>query len=384
MILDKGFIIFNDKKIPFVIENFRMELFTDDDILLEFIKKYNFVTNYILKGQCYIYGTNAQHAIFLVEWSSGSTCYLKCYIVNTIPSDGEYDSVGLQSRFLDDVFRYDYEYLDSVKDGINLDIKPKNIYNLSFGMDGKQYEANYRIGRNNSKGLLEERERKGEILIAVHTDEIQEIYNLSMVFYRLAMFMTSCANTPFKRIALYRNEHKVGWFYCPLVSENAVSGRNILFCKLDVIKYIPKILNNIALDSGNKITKSIPLGHLSDFDNLLTPHRFIEQTMAFEYLFDKLEPKKAKNSKFTLKKEMHAMFEEFSELLHDTKVTAEDISEHIKSLRHSIVHGRTYYYDFKSNTNTQCSIYLLDELIKKMSLKWIGFTKEEIAEYPVL
>lgn len=35
----KGFISFREGKIPFVVENYRMELFTDDDLLNEFTRK---------------------------------------------------------------------------------------------------------------------------------------------------------------------------------------------------------------------------------------------------------------------------------------------------------------------------------------------------------
>lgn len=44
----KGFIFFRDGKIPFVIENYHMELFTDDPLLDDFCKEYNFKENYIL------------------------------------------------------------------------------------------------------------------------------------------------------------------------------------------------------------------------------------------------------------------------------------------------------------------------------------------------
>lgn len=381
--LNKGFILFHDGKIPFVIEDYRMELFSDDDLLHEFSKEYNFKFNYILTGQCFSNGIHAQPAVFLVERSTGSTCYLKCYIINKLTSDGEYDSIGLQSLFLDDVFRYNYEYIDSIRAGINLALEPKNLYKLSFSMEGNQYNADYRIGYDNRLGLLEDREKKGEIFIPLYTDKIQEIYNLSMIFYRLAMFMTSHANVPFKRITLYRKGHKAGWFFCPFISDDVVSSNDVLFHELDVMKYIPKILNNIALDSGNKITQSVPLGHLSDFDNLLTPHRFMEQIMAFEYLFDKLEPQKSKDKRFSLKNELKAMFDKFPEVLSTKIVTAESASEDIKTMRNSIAHGHAYYYDFKSDSNTQYLIFLLDTLIRKMSLQWIGFTKEEIENYPV-
>lgn len=382
--MNKGFITFRDGKIPFVIDEYRLELFTDDELLQEFSKEYNFKSNYILQGHLFTNSIQGQPATFLVERSTGSTCYLRCYSVFMLSSDGEYDAIGLQSPFLDDVFRYSYEYIDSVRAGANLAFEPKNIYDFSYEIDGRQYQSVYRIGHDNCLGLLEDHNKQGEIITPVHTEDIQECYNVAMVFYRLAMFMISHANVPFKRITLYEKGHKVGWFFCPFVSENAVSGNDVLFCELDVMKYVPNILSNIAKDSGNKITQSVPLGHISEFENLLSPHRFIEQIMAFEYLFDKLEPKKANDNKVHLKDELKEMFDEFPELLSSRKtITSESASEHIKTMRNNIAHGHAYYYDFKTDSNTQYLIFVLDKLIRKMSLRWIGFTKEEIEKYPV-
>ena len=118
----KGFIFFRDGKIPFVIENYRMELFTDDSLLDDFCKEYNFKENYILHGQCFDIGIRGRKATFLVENSIGSTCYLRCYTINMFDKDEEYDSIGLQSPSLDEVFRCEYEYIDMVRAGINLAI----------------------------------------------------------------------------------------------------------------------------------------------------------------------------------------------------------------------------------------------------------------------
>ena len=60
----KGFIDFREGKIPFVIENYRMELFTDDDLLNDFSKEYNFKKNYILHGQYFDIGSQGQTATF--------------------------------------------------------------------------------------------------------------------------------------------------------------------------------------------------------------------------------------------------------------------------------------------------------------------------------
>lgn len=360
-----------------------MELFTDDGSLSEFAKEYNFKKEYTLHGQYFRNGIQGQPATFLVDYSMGSTCYLRCYIIHMATSEGVYDSIGFQSPFLDDVFRYKYEYLDMVRAGANLALEPKDAYKIPFVMNNLSYELVFRIGHDNRLGLLEDFDRKGELLLALHRNDIQECYDITMVLHRLAMFMTSHTDAPFKCITLYKNGLKAGWFYCQYVSEDAISGYDGFFHELDVMKYIPKILNNIAKDSGNKITKSIPLGHLGGFDDTFLPQRFVEQVMAFEYLFDKLDHQKAQNSKFPLKKELEQMFNEFPQLLENTNFTAEVASEKIKEIRRTIAHGYAYYYDFKDDPIAQYQIILLDRLIRNMSLLWIGFTKEEIADYPI-
>ena len=172
----KGFIFFRDGKIPFVIENYRMELFTDDSLLDDFCKEYNFKENYILHGQCFDIGIRGRKATFLVENSMGSTCYLRCYIINMFDKDEEYDSIGLQSPSLDEVFRYEYEYIDMVRAGINLAIEPKVVYKVPFGMNDQKYELEFRIGHDNRLGLLEDLDRKCELILPLHTNEIQECY----------------------------------------------------------------------------------------------------------------------------------------------------------------------------------------------------------------
>ena len=163
---------------PFVIENYRMELFTDDSLLDDFCKEYNFKENYILHGQCFDIGIRGRKATFLVENSMGSTCYLRCYIINMFDKDEEYDSIGLQSPSLDEVFRYEYEYIDMVRAGINLAVKPKVVYKVPFGMNDQKYELEFRIGHDNRLGLLEDLDRKGELILPLHTNEIQECYDI--------------------------------------------------------------------------------------------------------------------------------------------------------------------------------------------------------------
>ena len=373
----KGFISYKSSKIAFVIENFRMELFSENNNSLDsFINEYRLEQEFILCGQCFRFGTQGQTINFLVEYMLGSTCYLRCYLINSIGSDSIFDTIGFQSLFLDDVFRYKYNYIDKSRAGENLSVKSQSVYKFNFSMNNRQYGLEYRIGQDTRLGLLEDFDKRGELLVSLHTNEIQEYNDITIVLYRFAMFMISRADVPFKEIILYKNGIKNGWFYCPLVCESASSFKEVAFADFDVMKYIPKILNNISLDAGNEIKNSIPLGHLKSHELLFSPQRFIEQVISFEYLFDKLDRKRARSRGVTLKEELKIMFDKFPQLLNNTNITSEMASEKIKEIRRVITHGYSYYYDFMDDAKLQFLILRFDELILKMSLTWIGFTED--------
>lgn len=213
----KGFIFFRDGKIPFVIENYRMELFTDDSLLDDFCKEYNFKENYILHGQCFDIGIRGRKATFLVENSIGSTCYLRCYTINMFDKDEEYDSIGLQSPSLDEVFRCEYEYIDMVRAGINLAIEPKVVYKVPFGMNDQKYELEFRIGHDNRLGLLEDLDRKCELILPLHTNEIQECYDITNVLHRLATYapmITKKAVIPSGKQASFERNRNLFYVCC--------------------------------------------------------------------------------------------------------------------------------------------------------------------------
>ena len=377
----KGFINYKDGKIPFIINNFCMELFTDDSLLSDFFREHNHKKDYVLKGQCFRNGRHGVDATFFVEYSMGATCYLRCYIIFTLGVSEEYDTIGFQSLFLDDIFRYKYEYLSLVKEGHNLAVKPEVILTIPFSMNTSQYDLTYQIGHDNGLGLLEDFEKQGEALVKVNTTNIRECNNLTIVLHRLAMFMSSYANAPFKKITLYKNGIYSGSFFCPFISEEAVSCQDIRFFEFDTKKFLPRILSNIALDSGNRISQSVPLGHLGDSDSHFAPQRFIQHVMAFEYLYEKLEPAKAKNTRqFPLKVQLAEMFDKYPETLFPNADSTE-VSEEIKKTRVDITHGYAYYYDFKNDRSMMQKILMLDSLIQKMSLQLMGFSKEEIDDF---
>jgi hypothetical protein len=127
------------------------------------------------------------------------------------------------------------------------------------------------------------------------------------------------------------------------------------FHTFQIEKYIAKILNNFAKDLGAKITTSIPLGHLESYEHFHTPNRFIEQIQAFEYLFYKSMPEKKDIT--TLKEKLETMFNFFPDVLNHINMSADDVAKNIKKLRVNIVHGDSYYYDFKDDNISQRYIF---------------------------
>lgn len=150
----KGFIIYKNGKIPFVIDKYRMELFTDDKILNDFMQEHNKKRNYILSGVYFSLGTEPRKITILVEHSLGSTCYLSCYIVENLHVKEGYNEIGIQSSYLDDVFRYKYNYIDLSRTGINFAVDIKEVYSIPFEMGDNTYNLKYCIGHNGNLGLI--------------------------------------------------------------------------------------------------------------------------------------------------------------------------------------------------------------------------------------
>jgi hypothetical protein len=377
----KGIIDYQNGKIPFIIDNYQMNLFSEKELVTLFVKEHNFKTNYILTGQCFDIGNTPRDITLLVEKSMGSTCYITCFIVNNLSSDKKIDSINFESRLLDSIFRYKYHYLDLSRAGVNLAAEQTEIYSIPFNICRSTYELKYLIGQNHRMGLLESFRMRGKTSILLQTAQIEECYRVTLLMNRFSKFITSTADVSFERITLSANGFAAANFYCKCVSNNSAVDLDVLFCEFPVMKYTARILDNLAFELDSKITKSIPLGHLTNYDNRYTPHRFIEQVTAFEYLFEKLEPEKAKSSKFSLKTELKLMFDAFPEILNGVRINSDEIANRIKELRRNIVHGYAYYYDFNNDSNIQFCIIKIADLIQRMSLKLIGFDNYEISEF---
>lgn len=377
----KGVINYQNGKIPFIIDNYQMSLFSEEELVSLFVKEYNFKKNYILTGQCFIGGNMPRHITLLVEKSMGNTCYLTCFIINRIGSDKEINSINFESKILDSIFQYKYHYLDLSRGGINLGVEKTEIYSIPFNIKDNNYELKYLIGKNSHMGLLESFKMCGNTSVSLQNEQIEDYYRIIILMSRFCKFITSTNDVTFERVTLCENEFNVADIYCKYVSNNAIAEIDIMFHEFPIMKYIPKILNNLALELDSKITKSIPLGHLEYYGNFYTPYRFIEQITAFEYLFEKLEPKKAKSKAFPLKAELKLMFDAFPEILNDARMKSDEIANMIKEVRINIIHGYAYYYDFNNDVSIQLCIIKLADLIQRMSLKHIGFKNSEISEF---
>ena len=70
----------------------------------------------------------SQEAVFLVEYSMGSTCYLRCYTVYMFDTGNSYDSIGFQSLFLDDIFGFlTVLFPDIINQGLDIGIHSHGI-----------------------------------------------------------------------------------------------------------------------------------------------------------------------------------------------------------------------------------------------------------------
>jgi len=207
----KGVIDYQNGKIPFIIDNYQMNLFSEQELVTLFVKEYNFKTNYILTGQCFGDGNIPQEITLLVEESMGSTCYLTCFIINNLSSDEKIDSINFESGLLDGIFRYKYHYLDLARSGVNLAAEQSEVYSIPFHICGSKYELKYSIGQNHRMGLLESFKMRGKTSVLLQTAQIEECYRITLLMNRFSKFITSTADATFERITLSTNKIVAGF-----------------------------------------------------------------------------------------------------------------------------------------------------------------------------
>lgn len=260
-----------------------MELFTDDPLLDAFTKEYNFRTNYVLTGECFSLDVTSQKIVLNVEQTMGHTCYLTCFLINQIGRDNQFDSITFESDLLDCIFRYKYNYLDIARAGTNLAVESKEVYRIPFSIDTKPYELKYIIGRRNRLGILESFKTSGRTVVSLSSTDLKECYKIVTLLERFMKFVSNSSDVYFQRITFTDGDLPAAFFYCKSVSEKSSKGIDIFYHDFDVMKYTPKIIENLAKEPGNRITQSITLGHIGNFESSFTPQRFIEQIMAFEY-----------------------------------------------------------------------------------------------------
>ena len=373
----KGFIDYNNGKIPFVLQKYKLDLFGSDELIKTFIKEHNFQNNYILTGQYFRMGTTPERITLLIDRSMGETCYVTCFILERLRHDSGFDCINFQSRSLDSIFKYKYNYIDLSRKGVNLSNGKYEVYKIPFTLEAETYDLSYQIGQKTRLGLLEDFSAWGVSSVPLKFADINECYKLAVLLERFSKFLINHSYAPFKKIVLSKNSFPVGWFYYNNLSDEPYYDYDGMFQDYDVDKYSSKILTNIAANPDSKIITSVPLGHLSNHDNLFSPQRFMEQVMTFEYLYHKLYPSKNNTPLIDKLKEM---FTEFPKIL-DSAITAHSIADEIKELRRRITHGYEYYYTFENDLQSKRNICKLDTLIKFMSLKVIGFDNQEIDDY---
>lgn len=380
----KGFINYKSEQIPFAMENYQMELFSSNEELLnEFMKEHNFQSDYILHGVYFRIGTTPQSITMLIKESTANTCYVSCYCVNLIGKESQFDSISFQSRQLDGVFRYRYNYIDYIRQGENLSVAQKEIYKFPLKIGDDACKLVYKIGLEEKWGLLEDFEKWGETVVIFPHDstDIKKCYEITSLMERFVRFMAPFADVAFRMVTLLKDDRPVAHFYCNIISNQPMSDYDTFFHDLDVMKYVPRILANLALDLDNKITQSMNVGHIGGFEEQYAPRRFVEQMQVFEYLFEKLEPQKARKKDFPLQKELELMLNYFPSVQTWYRCDSSQMAGRIKELRRTIAHGYAYYYEFGDDIEIKRCMIVMDHLIKCMNLRVVGFNNKEIVEF---
>ena len=124
-----------------------------------------------------------------------------------------YNEIGIQSSYLDSVFRYKYNYIDLSRTGMNFAVDIKEVYSIPFEMENNTYNLKYCIGHNGKLGLLEDFERNGDARIRLKEGTILECARIVRILHRFSMFMNSQADVSFKKIALYNDGILAGCFF---------------------------------------------------------------------------------------------------------------------------------------------------------------------------
>lgn len=381
--MHKGFIDYRNTKIPFVIDDFKLELFSQDDILDTFMQEYRTSKNFLLTGECILFGKSARKIILLVEDFSAYLFNLSCYIIHRFERAEAYDEICFRSQVLDSIFQYKYHYLDLCRAGSNLNSSENIVYAVPFDINTDKHTLTYKIGSTHILGMLEKFDNVGKTSITLSQSDIYECRQLVLLMERLSSFLTSCPRITFNHISLFNKGFPEATFYCKQVCDDAFLDFDIIFYQFSVDTYIPRILQHLAAENDTKITKSIPLGHLGEYNSPFTPQRFIEQVIAFEYLFEKLENKKAKDKKVHLKDELKFMIDEFPQIVDGTHHTSDSLADSIKELRRTITHGYEYFYTFAHDDEKKLLVIKLAKLIRCMSLRLMGFSNDEIKNYKI-
>lgn len=98
-----------------------------------------------------------------------------------------YNEIGIQSSYLDDVFRYKYKYIGLSRTGINFAVDIQEVYSVPLKTENNTYNLKYGIGHNGNLGLLEDFERNGDVRIRLKEGTILECAEIVRTLHRFSM-----------------------------------------------------------------------------------------------------------------------------------------------------------------------------------------------------
>lgn len=383
--MKKGFINFNDTKIPFILDKeYKLELFGEPHILSSFSKTYNFKKDYVLSGQCIDNGYMEREIILTVKYSISNICYINSYAIANSNKKLCFDEIIFSSKMINDIFQFNYNARQLSEKGVDLTKTLTTIYSDTFLIGDTKYDLKYSIGgRKIWPFPLDRMKINGELSISSLKSDILECSKICILIERFIKFMCAYADIIIDKIILMSNNFPIGHLYFNFKNKTDYHSDEIFFLETTPQSYCSKILDNLSLNLSNNISVSIPLGHIRNNTNKQSPQRFIEQIFSFEYIYAKLNPgEKSKRKQKSLEEKLKKYFDEYNDIINLKTFSAKkNYPNLIKELRRQITHGEKYYYEFKEYEEEYTYMIILDSLIEAMSLSYMGFTHTEIKKF---
>lgn len=381
--MHNGFIFFNNIKIPFAIDsdNIHMQVFSDNESdIKSFLNSYAHKQDFVLKGNVFNAFSFKRDIFCFVSSFKGKLAILNSFATLDCLEGKNVDKICFQSSLLDDIFQYKYRFLELARGNVNISNHPVVTEHFDFSFNNEKKTAEFLVGQDSKFGFMNTFKHSGVLEVGFSFSEIDSLFSLVTLVKRYVIFLTSFLNISFSDIFLTKKGLRIGTVFLPL-SKNENEKLDVLFFGFKNYSFSTKIIENLAIDLGSEIKQSIPLFHMKTEDNFFDPSRFLRQVMSFEYLYKRIEANNHKNKRETLSNKLCCMMRKFPDHFSNCNGKLFCLAKNIADFRNSIFHGGQLFYNREPNDNFGHFFFIMDSLIEKMSLLYLGLNEIDIDNF---